>query len=261
MKRILSLMTAAVLSLAMLTACGTAKEEAFRLAELSNPFIGEWQSEIPSANATLKFNYKNDGTFDYEMMGVPADQGGKGSGAYLISGNVQVSYLPFEGVAGYDFEVVDNNTINVTEFELDEAGQKVLGNTAPFTRVSGSSVNKTDTPMRLPDTVLTASKWSVNVPEGTDPKNISYPSTWAFSKDGTVVVTFLGMGQMLGFDSVDAPYTFTWTVYEDTLIVYTASDEGNEIKQLHFIREANGNLTVTGFAGDSEMQVSFTAIQ
>lgn len=254
-------MTLAMLCLTMFAGFSTTTEEPFDLATLRNPFIGEWQSDIPSANTTLIFDYKNDGTFDYEMVGVPADQGGKGSGAYLVSGNTQVSYLPFEGAAGYDFEVVDNDTINVTEFELDEAGQKVFGNTAPFTRVPGSDVNKTDVPTLLPDTALTANKWSVNVPEGSDPKNISYPSTWEFSDDGTVVVTFLGMGEILGFDSADAPYPFTWTIYDDLLIVYTASDEGNEIKQLHFSKEADGNLIVTGFAGDTEMEVAFTAIK
>jgi hypothetical protein len=39
---------------------------------MSNPFLGKWQSEIPGANTTLIFEYKADGTFDHEMVGVPA---------------------------------------------------------------------------------------------------------------------------------------------------------------------------------------------
>jgi hypothetical protein len=102
---------------------------------ISNPFIGKWQSDIPSAGLTLIFDYKADGTFDYEMVGVPADQGGIGTGCYIVFGDHQVSYLEFEGVAAYTFEVADKDTINVTELEPDATGELVPGNTAPFTRV------------------------------------------------------------------------------------------------------------------------------
>jgi hypothetical protein len=234
--------------------------EASALADYTNPFLGKWQSEIPSANTTLIFDYKPDGTFDYEMSGVPAEEGGVGSGAYLVVDNVLVSYLSFEGAGSYTWEVIDNETISVTEFVLDETGQKIFGNTTDFRRVEGSEV-AADEPTLIPDTVLTANKWAVNIPEGTDPYNTSYPSTWEFSSDGKVVITFLGMGEMLGFDSVDAPYTFAWTVYEDVLVAYTSTDEGSEIKQLHFIQEDNGNLTVTGFNGDTEMPVEFVPAQ
>jgi hypothetical protein len=102
---------------------------------IDNVFIGKWQSDIPSAGLTLIFDYKTDGTFDYEMVGVPADQGGVGTGCYIVYGDHQVSYLDFEGVAAYTFEVADADTINVTELEPDENGELVPGNTAPFTRV------------------------------------------------------------------------------------------------------------------------------
>jgi hypothetical protein len=103
--------------------------------QLNNPFIGKWQSDIPSAGMTLIFDYKTDGTFDYEMQGVPADRGGKGTGCYIVYGSHMVSYLDFEGVAAYSFEVVDEDTIDVTELEPDDEGNLVPGNTAPFTRV------------------------------------------------------------------------------------------------------------------------------
>ena len=89
----------------------------------------------PRANATLIFDYKADGTFDYEMPGVPADQGGAGTGCYIVYGGKQVSYLDFEGTASYSFIVKDQDTIEVTELEPDENGRLAPGNTAPFVRV------------------------------------------------------------------------------------------------------------------------------
>lgn len=127
MKRILSLFTVLLLCIMLLSACGAnnaldssgagnhASESAFNLSEQGNPFLGEWQSDIPSANTTLKFNYKADGTFDYEMAGVPADTGGKGT-------------------ASDSFAVKDKDTIDVTELEPDASGQLVPGNTTSFVR-------------------------------------------------------------------------------------------------------------------------------
>jgi hypothetical protein len=70
------------------------------------------------------------------MAGVPAEQGGKGRGCYIVYEDKQISYLDFEGAAVYTFAAVDNNTINVTELEPGESGKLVPGNTAPFTRIS-----------------------------------------------------------------------------------------------------------------------------
>jgi hypothetical protein len=132
---------AMLMSMVLSGGCGSSSGESdsdsdtFRLADLSNPFIGKWQSYIPSAGLTLIFDYKTDGTFDYEMVGVPADEGGKGTGCYIIYGDNQVSHLDFEGVATYKFVVVDDDTISVTELEPDENGELVPGNTTPFTRV------------------------------------------------------------------------------------------------------------------------------
>jgi hypothetical protein len=111
------------------------KGETIWLADLQNPFLGKWQSEIPSAQTTLTFDHKTDGTFDYAMAGAPAEQGGKGTGCYIVYEDKQISYLDFEGIAVYAFMAVNANTINVTELEPDEGGELVAGNTAPFTRV------------------------------------------------------------------------------------------------------------------------------
>jgi hypothetical protein len=84
------------------------------------------------------------------MAGAPADQGGKGVGGYIVFDDIMISYLDFEGAAGYTFEVADNDTIHVTEIlEFTEGGAPVLGETAPFTRVAGSSVNRENKPFVL----------------------------------------------------------------------------------------------------------------
>jgi hypothetical protein len=70
------------------------------------------------------------------MTGVPADQGGKGTGCYIVYGDKQISYLSFEGAAVYTFAAAGANTINVTELQPNETGELVAGSTAPFTRVT-----------------------------------------------------------------------------------------------------------------------------
>ena len=87
MKRTSSLFMTLLAYIVAFSACSpnNSAEESFNLDDFSNPFVGQWQSEIPSANTLLKFDYKADGTFDYEMEGVPADQGGKGTGGYIDS--------------------------------------------------------------------------------------------------------------------------------------------------------------------------------
>jgi predicted small secreted protein len=81
MKRFLSLLTMLLICAMALSACGTGNGSGSgtdsNLAELSNPFIGEWQSDIPSANTTLTFNYKADGTFDYETPEYPPNKAAK----------------------------------------------------------------------------------------------------------------------------------------------------------------------------------------
>jgi hypothetical protein len=152
--------------------------EAVWLVDLANPFLGKWRSDIPSAGTTLTFDYKTDGTFDYEMAGVPATEGGKGTGGYVVYGDIQISYLSFEGAAAYTFKVVDNNTINVTELEPNEAGELVPGNTAPFTRVQGSAVNRENMPLNLSNPFL--GKWRSDIPSAGTTLTFDYKTDGTF---------------------------------------------------------------------------------
>lgn len=199
------------------------------LADVSNPFIGTWESDIPSANMRLIFDYKTDGTFDYQIPGLPANQGGEGTGGYLVAGNVMVSYLGFEGVAGYTFKVVDNDTIDVTEIEeVKEDGSLVLGNTAPFTRVAGSPVNKENKPFVLSNPLI--GTWSATIPNPEEPDN-PYETLQEYRQDGTAQFTL-------------PDYVFPTAYYffiDDVLVTFDPSS--NEYESFTFTYNGDGTFT------------------
>jgi len=195
----------------------------FDLATFANPFIGTWESEIPSAGTKLTFTYKPDGTFDYVMEGVPAEQGGEGSGGYLVSGDTQISYLDFEGAAAYIFKVVDNDTIDVTEItEVGADGTPVLGNTAPFVRAAGSSVTTVDTPFVLDNPFI--GTWSAQIPDDEDAAKI-LDVTMEYRTDGTA---------LFSADGQDFPQS-SYTVYNDVLVTFDPSSNAWEMFQFRVV--------------------------
>jgi hypothetical protein len=194
------------------------------LADLSNPFIGKWESDIPSANTHLIFDYKTNGTFDYEMVGVPADQG-KGTGGYLVAGNVIVWYTASEGTAGYIFKVVDNDTIDATEIvEINENDGFKLGNTTSFTRVAGSPVNKENKPFVLDHPYLGKWRFDDDVVLPPDTSSVHYSVLSDMSADGILRFDY----EMTGYppDSKSTPYF----IYDNKLVVYSEKD-GIEISE------------------------------
>jgi hypothetical protein len=205
MKKTFWLIPVMVVSL-FLSGCSTTGKT-LRLADLSNPFLGKWRSDIPSAGTTLTFDYKIDGTFDYEMAGVPAEQGGKGTGGYVVYENLMVSYLGFEGAAVYSFKVVDDNTINVTELEPNEAGELVPGNTAPFTRVQGSAVNRENKSLSLSNVFL--GKWRSDIPSA------GTTLTFDYKTDGTFDYEMAGVPAEQGGKG-----TGCYIVFENTMVSY-----------------------------------------
>jgi hypothetical protein len=174
------------------------------LAELSNPFLGKWQSDIPSAGMTLVFDYKTDGTFDFQIVGVPAEQGGVGTGGYVVYQNMMVTWLDMEGAAAYTFKVVDNDTIDVTELD----GDLVPGDTAPFTRVAGSAVNTENKPFVLTNDFI-GGKWESAIPSMDNATMVS-----EFKADGTCTVEFEEYGA----------YSGCYIIYEDKQISYVEGD-------------------------------------
>lgn len=249
-KRILSLFTALLMCVAVLSACsanntanpsgtGNVSESAFNLAELSNPFLGEWQSDIPSANTTLKFNYKADGTFDYEMAGVPADQGGKGTGGYVVYDGLMVTWLDFEGTAAYTYEVVDNNTINVTELEFGENGEKIPGNTSPFTRVDGSAVNTKDEPLKLSNDFI--GKWQSEIPSANATLTFDYKADGTFDFEMSGVPADQG-GKGTGCYIVYGDKQVSYMDYEGTAAYSFKVVDANTINVTELEPDASGQL-------------------
>jgi hypothetical protein len=205
-RRVLSFI--AVSLVLLLPACSHGRSDAVWLEGLQNPFIGKWEADIPSAQMHLVFDYKTDGAFDYEIPGLPVEQGGKGSGGYLVAGNVMVSYLAFEGAAGYVFKVRDNDTIDVTEIEnVKGDGSFVLGNTTPFTRVAGSSVNKENKPFVLNHSYLGVWRFEA------DMDGHHYLMEYKMNVDESYDVT-------QGVDGQVSSYSANYFVYDHKLIVY-----------------------------------------
>ena len=172
---------------------GGDEEETLWLKDLANPFIGEWQSEIPSTgNQTVKFNFKQDGTFECTFPAGPNTM--TATGGYLVKGNVQVTFLSYDdGVGGYTFEVVDNNTIKVTEIaSVNEAtGAITPGNTAAFTRVPGSAVNKENKPFTVNHALINKTWKEIATP---------YQAEYAYNPDGTGTMQFTQGEQRRSFD-------------------------------------------------------------
>jgi hypothetical protein len=125
MKRQIWLLLAmmAGLSCLIFSACPTGNEnESLWLTDLDNPFIGKWKSDLASDGTRLTFTGNTNGTFEYEMEGVPEEMGlpNEGNGVYIIRDDMLVAYFDFGLVKGIVFDVVDNDTIAMKEFMLNE---------------------------------------------------------------------------------------------------------------------------------------------
>ena len=67
-----------------LAGCDSNGGEDIWLKDLQNPFIGKWEADIPSAQIHLIFDYKTDGTFDFELP-----NGTTGTGAYVVKDGIR----------------------------------------------------------------------------------------------------------------------------------------------------------------------------
>ncbi|MDR2803673.1 MAG: hypothetical protein LBB22_05225 [Treponema sp.] len=153
-----------------------------------NPFLGKWESKIPSMdNAVMVSEYKTDGTFTASFPDLPKEYGGGAAytGAYLISGNILVTFLSTDGgISGYSFETSGKNTINVTEIDgYKNDGSFIYGNTAPFTRYTGSTSGNGDRDFTL-TSILAGGTWKETM--------TPYLAEYQFNSDGTGILKYAG---------------------------------------------------------------------
>ncbi|MDR0562555.1 MAG: hypothetical protein LBG73_07675 [Spirochaetaceae bacterium] len=210
--------------------CSNDGDSAVWLADLSNPFLGQWESKIPSMdNARMVSEYKTDGTFTCGFPDIPGYEG-PFNGGYLVADNVMVSYLSFEGAAGYTFKVVNNDTINVTEIEsVNGDGSFVLGNTAPFTRVAGSTVNRENKPFELSHPFL--GKWNFTMQNMPVPEygqgNFDIVTNYDVKANGTLAYDFkvsASGGDVLMTETAETPYVIFNNDGSYVLVVYEAGE-------------------------------------
>jgi hypothetical protein len=220
------------------------------LADVSNPLIGEWKSDPDEDGVILVYTGKTDGTFDFEMQDLPigAPYPASGSGAYIIRQDadgqkVSVSLFDFGLIKSTIINVVDNDTIKMTEFAL--IGAKKYTGSVTYLHRQTPVTSTENQPTVLPNNVFIGKIWSANIPEPEVPGTF-YPTTWDFKNDGTVICTFIGLGEALGFSGQeDAPLPFSYVITDDTLMLYAQSLDGNEIRMHTFDEKTGGTIEVT----------------
>jgi hypothetical protein len=217
------------------------------LADLANPFVGHWESEIPSMGyARLVSEYKNDGTFTCDFPTHP-EFGGPFEGGYSVTGDILIGWLDFEGASAYKFKVVNNDTIDVTEIdEVKEGGALELGNTAPFVRVAGSAVNKENKPLVL-DNVFIGGKWRSLIPSMNNAEMVS-----EYKNDGTFTCGFPAI------PGYEGPFYGAYFVFENKMASWL-DFEG--VAAYKFVVNADNTIRVTEFDDLEEGNTSiFTRI-
>ena len=241
--------------------CSNDKGDGLWLTDLSNPFIGQWQSNIPSmGNAKAVFEFKTDGNFTCVFPDLPLDQGGGViyTGGYLVKDNVQVTFLSGDGgIGGYTFEVVDNNTINVTEIdEVNEtSGEYTYGNTTSFARVSNSPINKNNKPFAL-NNALIGGIWK----ETTTP----YQAEYSYKTDGTGTMSYTGGGtsaiaySMFYDEGIDKDVLVMYMMATKTFTSYTLEQTENTISVREIIDVTIGAM---GPSANYSTAVTFTRSQ
>ncbi|WNY25506.1 hypothetical protein MsAc7_10580 [Methanolapillus millepedarum] len=263
------------------------------LATVSNPFIGTWVSDPDENGMTLVFKGHSDGTFDYEIrnmppgmsdaFGIPED--GLGDGAYLVrkdldGTSVVVSYYDFGMVSPGKFVVINDNLIQLTEFETTESGGKSYGESTNLHR-EGPLVRSDYVNTTLSDSIFIMGSaeigWGLDLTEeipedmpederefmefmlGTWGKDY-FPSLLQFNPDSTVFCTFIDMGWLMedfGFMENaprDITFPFSYAFYNDEddgndrLIIYTeegAGENGLLVLACDYSTMGNNYLTYT----------------
>jgi hypothetical protein len=238
----------AFVSALTLFGCAHGSNDSVWLADLHNPFVGHWESEIPSMDyARLVSEYKSDGTFTCDFPDHP-EFGGPFAGGYSVTGDILIGWLDFEGASAYKFKAVDNDTIDVTEINgVTEGGELELGNTAPFVRVAGSAVNKENKPLSI-NNVFIGGKWKSQIPSMNNAEMVS-----EYKADGTFTC---GFPDIPGYEG---PFNGAYLVFEDKMASWLGF-EG--VATYKFVVNTNNTINVTEFDNMEEGNTSvFTHIE
>jgi hypothetical protein len=132
-----TLAASVIISLLVLASCDTptSGDEGYWLAEVSNPFIGTWQTaatNMSGVTTTTTREFKTDGT-----IAVTTQQGDSTPTTSTVYYLVKDNFLILSTGSGsyyvkYLFEVIDNNTIKIVQD---------AGSTTSYTRVGAENPN------------------------------------------------------------------------------------------------------------------------
>jgi hypothetical protein len=164
-----------------------------------------------------------------------------------------VSYLASRGATAYTFRVVDNDTIDVTEIEeINEDGSLVLGNTAPFTRVAGSTVNKESKPFALTHPYI--GKW------GFEAQGMEVPE-WGPGKHDLVVRYEARTNGILTYeftlDNYPVIASVSYFIFDNVLVFYDPAEGGIATS---IIISDDDNPDIMYLVEEGESPVPFTRI-
>ncbi|MDR1910814.1 MAG: hypothetical protein LBQ52_00500 [Helicobacteraceae bacterium] len=200
--------------------------------------------------AVLDFKYEANGTVE-----VTADMGGGAqtfTGAYVVKDGVQATYLDFEGTAGYVYNVIDNNSIAVTEIDsVSEAdGSFTLGNTSIFRRKNSVVRENVELPTNLTqngdalDAIFGA--WSGTMSEPFGAGFVEFKVIYSFEKNG--VFAFLATEITPPIAPTPMYGTGVYSVIDN--VILTLSD--GEFGATQFTMKGDGNMTVATIVGVDE---------
>jgi hypothetical protein len=205
----------------------------FNLVDSWNPFIGKWESNIPSMNsAKMVSEFGTDGTYTCTFPDLSSDIY---KGGYLVEGNIMVTFLSVDGgIGGYTFEVVDNGAIKVTEIvDVNEDGSIETGNTVPFTRFPNSPVNSERKSLALNTTLIGGTWHETSTPQQT---------TYQFKIDGKGIMKYNADGQQL---SSEIAYSVVHDKGIDETVLILFVPETNKFTAYSFaIKENENTITV-----------------
>lgn len=182
--------------------------EEIDLAAYANPFLGEWQARKAGSTTRTTYSYEGAGQFNYEVDAFASSRNQTGTGGYLLYDNHLITWREDEGVRAYNYEVVNNSTISVSQLVTNEYGEADLDTPYTYTRVDGSDIVPPE------EDVFTASvgnwvgTWTFEYSEGVT-------VTFTCKADGSLSYTVSGNAEVR-----TGKTTGCYLIYEDRMAVW-----------------------------------------